>query len=113
MFPTDFLKEHRYMRSFIESKASWQVMLGLGVIIGAYSTGVPPPASVPALEAFFGGFLILFGARFVGGCASGHGLSGLAILSVTSWITVPFIFLGGFLMGHLLKFTLTQYSLGT
>lgn len=34
----------------------------------------------------FGGFLLLFGARFGGGCTSGHMISGISQLAVSSFI---------------------------
>lgn len=48
-----------------------------------------------AALSFCGGLLMAFGARLAGGCTSGHGISGTAQLSVSSWITVSCIFLGG------------------
>jgi hypothetical protein len=38
---------------------------------------------------------MLFGARLADGCTSGHGLSGLAQLSVGSTIAVAAMFAGG------------------
>jgi hypothetical protein len=45
--------------------------------------------------AFAAGFLMLFGARIADGCTSGHGLSGLAQLSVGSTVAVAGMFAGG------------------
>lgn len=42
-----------------------------------------------------GGAFMAFGARLAGGCTSGHGISGTLQLSVSSWITIVFIFLAG------------------
>ena len=47
------------------------------------------------IVALIGGILLGFGARWAGGCTRGHGLSGMAQLSVTSILTVCFFFLGG------------------
>jgi uncharacterized membrane protein YedE/YeeE len=47
------------------------------------------------LAALVGGVFIGFGARWAGGCTSGHGISGTLQLSVISWITFLFFFLGG------------------
>jgi uncharacterized membrane protein YedE/YeeE len=49
-----------------------------------------------------GGFLIGFGARWAGGCTSGHAISGLANLQLPSLIAVIGFFIGGLLMTHLL-----------
>ena len=45
--------------------------------------------------AFIAGFLMLFGARIADGCTSGHGISGMAQLAVSSTIAVLFMFIGG------------------
>lgn len=55
-----------------------------------------------AVVSVLGGALMAFGARLAGGCTSGHGISGTLQLSVSSWITVIFIFLGGALVIRLL-----------
>lgn len=49
-----------------------------------------------------GGFLIGFGARYAGGCTSGHAISGLSDLQIPSLITVIGFFIGGLVMTHLL-----------
>jgi uncharacterized membrane protein YedE/YeeE len=45
--------------------------------------------------SFGGGILMAFGARLAGGCTSGHGISGAAQLSVSSWISLICFFIGG------------------
>lgn len=45
-----------------------------------------------------GGFLIGFGARYAGGCTSGHAISGLSNLQIPSLIAVVGFFIGGLLM---------------
>ncbi|BDS15554.1 YeeE/YedE family protein [Aureispira anguillae] len=47
-----------------------------------------------------GGFLVGFGARYAGGCTSGHAISGLANLQWPSLITVIGFFIGGLAMTH-------------
>jgi len=49
-----------------------------------------------------GGFLIGFGARWAGGCTSGHAISGLSNLQLPSLIAVVGFFIGGLVMVHLL-----------
>jgi len=49
-----------------------------------------------------GGFLVGFGARWAGGCTSGHAISGLSNLQLPSLIAVIGFFLGGLTMTHLL-----------
>jgi len=49
-----------------------------------------------------GGFLVGFGARWAGGCTSGHAISGLSNLQVPSLIAVIGFFLGGLFMVHII-----------
>lgn len=49
-----------------------------------------------------GGLLIGFGARWAGGCTSGHAISGLSNLQLPSLIAVVGFFIGGLIMVHLL-----------
>jgi len=48
----------------------------------------------------FGGFLVGFGARYAGGCTSGHAISGLSNLQIPSLIAVIGFFIGGLVMTH-------------
>jgi uncharacterized membrane protein YedE/YeeE len=95
------------------AKNWWQVALvggiGIGALLSAKLSGaVRKPISpiwARALDssspsrrysvAFVGGFLMLFGARLADGCTSGHGLSGMAQLSVGSTVAVAAMFAGG------------------
>ena len=49
-----------------------------------------------------GGILIGFGARYAGGCTSGHAISGLSNLQLPSLIAVAGFFIGGLFMIHVL-----------
>ncbi|MGE4372121.1 MAG: YeeE/YedE thiosulfate transporter family protein [Xanthobacter sp.] len=91
----------------------WQVALVVGVAMGAFlsmrlsgarrQTVSPiwaralgtPSRAVRYGVAFCAGFLMLFGARIADGCTSGHGLSGMAQMAVSSTIAVAFMFIGG------------------
>ena len=44
--------------------------------------------------AFARGFLMLLGARIVDGCIGGHGISGIAQLSIGSFVAVAAMFEG-------------------
>lgn len=48
-----------------------------------------------------GGFLVGFGARYAGGCTSGHAISGLSNLQLPSLIAVMGFFIGGLIMIYL------------
>lgn len=39
-------------------------------------------------NAFWGGFLMAVGSRLGGGCSSGHGISGMGLMSVASFVTM-------------------------
>ncbi len=53
-----------------------------------------------ALLVLGGGFLVGLGARWAGGCTSGHAISGLADLQVPSLVAVVGFFAGGLLVTH-------------
>ncbi|KAJ3329857.1 hypothetical protein HDU76_006995 [Blyttiomyces sp. JEL0837] len=50
------------------------------------------------LKSIVGGVLLVWGSRVAGGCTSGHGISGMAQLSVASVVTVASMFAGGSLL---------------
>jgi len=55
-----------------------------------------------------GGFFVGFGARYAGGCTSGHAISGLSNLQLPSLIAVIGFFIGGLIMSwFILPFILT------
>lgn len=49
-----------------------------------------------------GGFLVGFGARYAGGCTSGHAISGLANLQLASLLAVIGFFIGGLIITHIM-----------
>jgi len=51
--------------------------------------------------AFFGGFILIFGARMAGGCTSGHVISGGMQLAVSSLVFAFFVFAGLLITGKL------------
>jgi uncharacterized membrane protein YedE/YeeE len=50
---------------------------------------VSPPA------AFLGGAAMIWGASLAGGCTSGHGISGVSLFSISSFVTLVSMFAGG------------------
>jgi uncharacterized membrane protein YedE/YeeE len=50
------------------------------------------------LRLMLGGFFVGFGARYAGGCTSGHAISGLSNLQVPSLVAVVGFFIGGLIM---------------
>ena len=89
----------------IANSGSWEVIFLIGVLIGGFLTSVfitktfrfrvlPPlwkkhkNSSVASrlFWSFIGGFLVVFGARFAGGCTSGHFLSGASQTAISGLI---------------------------
>jgi uncharacterized membrane protein YedE/YeeE len=50
----------------------------------------------------FGGLLVGFGARYAGGCTSGHAITGMSNLQLPSLIAVIGFFIGGLIASHFL-----------
>jgi uncharacterized membrane protein YedE/YeeE len=92
-----------YFKNFYGAGDFGQLGTVLGIVAGAYASarlsGVEYVADTTgsALTHVVGGFLMMFGARVAGGCASGHGISGLGRLSSGSTATVAGMFAGGML----------------
>ncbi len=60
-------------------------------------------ATVPGFVVIVvGGFLVGFGSRYADGCTSGHAISGLANLQLSSLAAVIGFFVGGLVVTHLL-----------
>lgn len=103
------------------AKNWWQVALVIGIGIGAFASahlsGTRRGAVAPvwrravgisgfaprAAMAFAGGFVLLFGARLANGCTSGHGVSGLAQLAVSSMVAVAAMFAAGIAAAMLMR----------
>jgi len=91
----------------------WEWMLVLGVVFGslvsslisgdfgfqwvpslwAGTFGLTPFMRV--IVAIIGGIFLGFGARWAGGCTSGHGISGTLQLVISSWVSAICFFIGG------------------
>lgn len=60
-------------------------------------------ATLPGITCVvLGGFLVGFGARYAGGCTSGHAITGLACLELSSLVATLGFFAGGLVSTHLL-----------
>lgn len=115
--------EHVAANAYFERtkiKVDWQFMLVIGVFIGALvsslSDGSFKKESVPpiwaerfgtsvwkrAVGAFLGGIIAMMGARMASGCPSGHGMSGMMQLAVSSLVALCFFFGTGVLVAHLI-----------
>ncbi|MEZ5843356.1 MAG: YeeE/YedE thiosulfate transporter family protein [Hyphomicrobiaceae bacterium] len=103
------------------AKNWWQVAIVVGIALGAFVSvklsGARRQSVSPVWHramgtsglwarapiAFLGGFVMLLGARIAGGCTSGHGISGMAQLSVGSTMAVIAMFAGGIAAAMLLR----------
>lgn len=81
------------------------IIFASGLVGGAYTLArlVPdlvkdPVAEVSPLLATVGGALMVIGSRLAGGCTSGHGISGMSLLSTSSIVTIASTFAAGFLV---------------
>ncbi len=119
LFRGDRVKEKTYYQKF-EPAVDWEWMLVAGLILGAFISAVissefhvlliPGIWSEAAgdsvtlrwVVSLIGGMILGFGARWAGGCTSGHGISGTLQLAVSSWIAACCFFIGGIATAMLL-----------
>jgi uncharacterized membrane protein YedE/YeeE len=99
-------------------KIDWQFLMIIGIYFGALLSSVTDKSfkleGVPsvwqqrfgssvikrAIFAFLGGIVAMIGARLADGCPSGHGLSGMMQLSVSSFVAMAMFFGFGALVAH-------------
>lgn len=124
-FITGGKAEQRPYYKKIKLRINWQWMLVVGVVLGSFlsaiisgdfQVGVWVPslwasafgdsAVLRVLVAIAGGAIIGFGARFAGGCTSGHGISGTLQLAVSSWISGISFFIGGIITAHIIFYVI-------
>jgi uncharacterized protein len=104
----------------VKPEVDWQWMLVLGMIFGAliaallsgdfalvwvpsrWETAFGSSVLLRLIVSLIGGVLLGFGARWAGGCTSGHGISGTMQLAVSSWISAICFFIGGIIVAFAL-----------
>jgi len=112
LFRGNRVAEKPYYKKFTPT-VDWEWMLVIGILVGAFlsaqlsgefrATWIPQlwassfgsGIGMRWLVALVGGVLIGLGARWAGGCTSGHGISGTLQLAVSSWLAVMGFFIGG------------------
>ncbi len=94
-----------FQQSSLRGSRNWRVIYALGMLLGGVlyvALGLPVEGSQVSLgRLIVGGLLVGFGARLGGGCTSGHGICGMASLSVGSMLMVV-VFLSTAIMTALL-----------
>lgn len=105
------LQKPYYMK--FKPVVDWEWMLVLGIVFGSLISSLLSgdfqlqwvPARWAATfgsnalarfaTALAGGICLGFGARWAGGCTSGHGISGTLQLAVSGWVSAVCFFIGG------------------
>ena len=89
--------------------SSSTLLMAAGMMSGGFLSsylggvwGMSAPGVVEPFTLFLGGVLLVYGSRLADGCTSGHGISGVAMLSASSILTVASMFAGGIGLGLLL-----------
>jgi hypothetical protein len=113
------VRDMAYYRQFVP-EIDWEWMLVLGIVVGAFTSawlsGEFRLEWIPSLwaatfgsnylprlvTALCGGIILGFGARWAGGCTSGHGISGTLQLAVSSWVAVAAFFASGALAAFIM-----------
>ena len=99
-------------------KFDWQFLLVIGIFFGSLLSSTTDKSfkleSVPEIWrdqfgpsivkrgflSFVGGIIAMMGARLADGCPSGHGLSGMMQLSVSSFVALALFFVFGSIVAH-------------
>ncbi|TVR01954.1 MAG: YeeE/YedE family protein [Desulfovibrionales bacterium] len=98
----------------------WQLLFVIGIALGAFLASIAtktfqleplPPMWAERFgnrlglrigHSIIGGILLMVGARMAGGCPSGHGVSGVSQLGVSSFLALVMFFVGGIFMARFL-----------
>jgi len=97
-------KDYEYLKE-IENAGAWEGVMLFGALVGGFITSIFITKSfrfslIPTawkkykngsvvsrlLWSFFAGFFMIIGARVAGGCTSGHFMSGMSQLAISSMI---------------------------
>ncbi|CAG1770916.1 hypothetical protein BAC3_01423 [uncultured bacterium] len=92
-----------------KSDKLWRGLFVLGLVLGGllFNLLAPefnlPRQHYPLILLILGGFLAGFGARLANGCVSGHGVCGLANLSIRSLVATCTFMLTGMLTVYVVR----------
>lgn len=99
---------------------NWQLLFVIGIGLGAFLASIAtrtfkleplPPMWVERfgnrlglriIHSILGGILLMVGARMAGGCPSGHGVSGVSQLGVSSFLALIMFFIAGIITARIL-----------
>ena len=113
------VEEKEYYQK-VKLSINWQWMLVLGIVFGSlfsatlsgdfmwnwvpalWAREIGESPWIRLIGALVGGIFLGFGARWADGCTSGHGISGTMQLTLSSWISAIFFFVGGILAAFFL-----------
>ncbi|GAD99892.1 conserved hypothetical protein [Paecilomyces variotii No. 5] len=87
-------------KTFIPTSRAISFAGGIVASSFALSRAVPgvifeDSSAIPPARGILGGLIMVLGARTAGGCPSGHGISGMSMFSISSFVTVASMFAGG------------------
>lgn len=78
------------------------IMIGSALLSQGLHMSAVEGSAISIPRAIMGGIVMVFGARLAGGCTSGHGISGMSTLGISSIVTTASIFAGGIAFATLL-----------
>ena len=87
--------------SFLSAKLSGDFRLS--AVPPLWETMFGANAVMRIIVAFIGGIILIIGARWAGGCTSGHGITGTLQLAASSWMALTAFFVGGVVTAYLIS----------
>lgn len=102
----EFLTTENYAVAIADSTIDDLAALGFSAPTSVQPSELFDWSALFTLKGFLvlaiGGLMVGFGARYAGGCTSGHAISGISDLQIPSIIAVVGFFIGGLIMTFLL-----------
>lgn len=95
-----------------KSDRLWRMVFLLGLVVGPFlyqyfgPQSFIPRENYPLTLLILGGFFVGFGTRMGSGCTSGHGICGIARLSMRSIIATLVFMVSGMATVYLIKYVL-------
>ena len=114
----EFAKHHAYFADYATGNPfkEWLVFEVMGVFLGGLVSGLLANRTRLIIErgpqwtnakrlvfAFGGGAIMAFGAKIAGGCTSGQGLTGGALLNAGSWLFMGAMFAAAYGVAYFIR----------